>query len=342
MSYSYDDLGERTKATPEIGAATSYEYDQAGSLISVDRPEKESVSKIEDTYAYNGDGLRASQRISGTTSYFAWDTTEELPLILDDGTNSYIYGPSGYPVEQINSEGTVTYLHHDEQGSIRLLTGGAGTITGSITFGAYGDVTGKTGTATTPLGYDGQYTEADTGLIYLRAREYDPGTGGFLSVDPEVETTLAPYNYAGDDPINAYDPSGLGILTPEYIEGISWRQTPLRHEHGHEVYGWTLVVHPTLVCRAICWQPGSLGDAWNQVQAAVTAHAERTGGDKLGGPPSQLSKSIYDQFKCHTEIGVTKGTWDLDTWRPAESMVNELLSACNPGSNVEEAIGKQI
>jgi YD repeat-containing protein len=99
-TYVYNEVGERTKATPEIGAATSYEYDQAGSLISVDRPEKESVSKIEDTYAYNGDGLRASQRISGTTSYFAWDTTEELPLILDDGTNSYIYGPGGLPVEQ--------------------------------------------------------------------------------------------------------------------------------------------------------------------------------------------------------------------------------------------------
>jgi hypothetical protein len=36
----------------------------------------------------------------------------------------YIYGPGGVPVEQINnSTGVVTYLHHDQAGSTRLITG---------------------------------------------------------------------------------------------------------------------------------------------------------------------------------------------------------------------------
>lgn len=81
--------------------------------------------------------------------------------------NSYVYGPNNMPVEQINSGGTVSYLHHDQQGSTRLLTGSAGTVTGSTTFDAYGNKTGSTGTSTTPLGYDGQYTSTDTGLIYM-------------------------------------------------------------------------------------------------------------------------------------------------------------------------------
>jgi hypothetical protein len=34
-------------------------------------------------------------------------------------------------IEQINGEGTPTYLHHDQQGSTRLLTGSTGTVTGS-------------------------------------------------------------------------------------------------------------------------------------------------------------------------------------------------------------------
>jgi RHS repeat-associated protein len=89
------------------------------------------------------------------------------------------------PIEQINNTtGTVTYLHHDQQGSTRLLTGSTGTIEGSYTYDAYGNTTGHTGTATTPLGYDGQYTSSDTGLIYLRARVYDPATTQFLSRDP--------------------------------------------------------------------------------------------------------------------------------------------------------------
>jgi RHS repeat-associated protein len=209
-TYAYDELGERTKTTPEKGGATTYGYDQAGNMISAERPEKESIPKIADSYAYNGEGLRASQTISGTTTYMAWDLAEGLPLLLSDGTNSYIYGPEGLPIEQINnSTGTTLYLHHDQQGSTRLLTGSTGAKEASMTYDAYGNTTGTTGTATTPLGYDGQYTSSDTGLIYMRARTYDPTTGQFLSVDPLVSETRAPYNYAGDNPENYFDPTGL-------------------------------------------------------------------------------------------------------------------------------------
>jgi RHS repeat-associated protein len=41
---------------------------------------------------------------------------------------------------------------------------------------------GHIGTATSSLLYDGQYTSPDTGLIYLRARVYDPATAQFMSV----------------------------------------------------------------------------------------------------------------------------------------------------------------
>jgi RHS repeat-associated protein len=133
---------------------------------------------------------------------------EELPRLLSDA-NSYVDGLASMTVEQISNAGTVTYLHHDQQGSTRLLTGSTGTVTGNTTFDAYGNKTGSTGTATTPLGYDGQYTSADTGLIYLRARVYDPATAQFMSVDPFATITGEPYAYAGDNPLNVGDPSGL-------------------------------------------------------------------------------------------------------------------------------------
>jgi RHS repeat-associated protein len=213
LTYTYDELGERTKTKPTTGPATTYGYDQAGDLTSVERPKEGEVSEIKDTYAYNGEGLRASQTISGTTSFLAWDVTESLPLILSDGTNSYIYGPGGLPVEQVSSGGTVTYLHHDQQGSTRLLTGSTGTVTGKCTYGAYGAPTCE-GTTTTPLGYDGQYTSSDTGLVYMRARVYDPATAQFMSVDPLETLTREPYSYATDNPLNYYDPSGLFLGIP--------------------------------------------------------------------------------------------------------------------------------
>ncbi|HEV3033932.1 MAG TPA: RHS repeat-associated core domain-containing protein [Solirubrobacteraceae bacterium] len=123
--------------------------------------------------------------------------------------SGHVYGRREISIEQINnSTGTVTYLHHDQAGSTRLLTGSTGTVTGKCSYGAYGAPTCE-GTTTTPLGYDAQYTSSDTGRIYLRNRVYDPGTAQFLSVDPLVKLTGAPYNYAGDNPINESDPTGL-------------------------------------------------------------------------------------------------------------------------------------
>jgi RHS repeat-associated protein len=207
VKYTYDELGERTKTAPEKGPTTTYGYDQAGNLTSAERPKEGETKEIKDTYAYNGEDLRVSQTISGTTTYMAWDAAEELPLLLSEGTNSYIYGSGGLPVEQISSGGTVTYLHHDQQGSTRLLTGSTGAITGKCTYGAYGASTCE-GTTTIPLGYDGQYTSSDTGLIYLRARVYDPSTAQFLTVDPLLATTRAPYTYATDNPLTKTDPTG--------------------------------------------------------------------------------------------------------------------------------------
>ncbi len=219
LTYTYDELGERTKTKPTSGPAITYGYDQAENMTSVERPKEGEIAEIKDTYAYDGNSLRASQTISGTTSYLVWDMTEGLPLMLSDETNSYIHGPGGVPVEQVSSGGTVTYLHHDQQGSIRLLTGSAGTTTGSITFDAYGKKIESTGT-TSALGYDGQYTSSDTGLVYLRARVYDPASAQFLTVDPLVGETGAPYNYAGDNPLNYGDPTGLDFFD-EAAEGVA-------------------------------------------------------------------------------------------------------------------------
>jgi RHS repeat-associated protein len=235
-TYSYNEEGERTKTTPASGPATTYSYDQAGDQIAISRPGEGSTQPIEETYVYNGDGLRVSQSGSGHTSYLTWDAAAPLPLLLSDATNSYIYGPGELPTEQISSESKVLYLHHDQQGSTRVLTGATGAVEATFTYGGYGNLTASTGTATTSLGYDGQYTEANTGLIYLRARSYEPSTGQFTSVDPAVESTLAPYSYSQDDPVNYVDPSGLKSLAEAGAEDVEgWLGVSDQEErHDHE------------------------------------------------------------------------------------------------------------
>jgi RHS repeat-associated protein len=188
---------------------TTYSYDQAGNLLAVERAKVGETPAVSETYTYNGTGLRASQTVPGTTSYLTWNTSAGLPLLLNDGQANYIYGPNGLPIEQISAAGTPTYYHHDQLGSTRMLTSSSGTPTGTFTYSAYGSPAGRTGTQTTPLGYAGQYTNAESGLQYLRARSYDPVTGQFMSRDPLAALTGAPYSYAMNNPASGSDPSGL-------------------------------------------------------------------------------------------------------------------------------------
>ena len=56
--------------------------------------------------------------------------------------------------------------------------------------------------------YCGEYYDAETGLIYLRARYYDPSIGRFISEDP-IKDGINWYVYCSNNPIKFVDPSGL-------------------------------------------------------------------------------------------------------------------------------------
>jgi RHS repeat-associated protein len=229
--YTFNEDARRTESKPKSGEpATAYGYDQAGNLTSVERAKGAKEPEIKDAYTYNGANLRQRQTTNGVKANLTWDTAEPLPLVLEDETNSYIYGPENLPLEQIPTSGGETlYFHHDQQGSTRLLTDKQGKTVAAYTFNPYGALNASSGTASTPLRYDGQYTNTDSGLIYLRARSYDPGTAQFLSVDPELAATHEPYAYAKSNPLNESDPSGhyvscvgpTGIVLPNGASSFS-------------------------------------------------------------------------------------------------------------------------
>jgi RHS repeat-associated protein len=63
-----------------------------------------------------------------------------------------------------------------------------------------------------PFLFQGQYFDYDTGLIYLRARFYDPYSGMFFEPDPlGYEDSVNHYAGLGNNPASVRDPSGLRI-----------------------------------------------------------------------------------------------------------------------------------
>jgi RHS repeat-associated protein len=174
-------------------------------------------SLYSSSYTYNGDGLRMSESVAEVSAQFTWDSTSSTPQLLSDADTSgrygnyYLYGPDGTPVEQIGvSSGTTSYYFHDELGSTRALLSSTGKVAGTYSYDPNGAMASSWGTATTPILFAGGYLDGATGLYYLVHRYYDPTTGQFVSVDPKVDTTQESYGYAGGDPVNASDPSGLG------------------------------------------------------------------------------------------------------------------------------------
>lgn len=218
-TYGYDARGDRTSSTSSTGT-TTLSYDQAGRLTSYG---------TGATYTYNGDGLRMTKQIDTpaagvVTSDFVWDAvTSSVPLVLFDTANTYVYGPGGRPVEQLNAAAPL-FLHQDQIGSTRLLTDLTGRVVAAFGYDPYGKRTTDIGSVATPLGFGGQYTDTESGLIYMRARYYDPATSQFITVDPQFSSTLAAYAYVGDDPVNLTDPSGLCGWAPwDWGDCHDWR-----------------------------------------------------------------------------------------------------------------------
>jgi len=197
-TYAYDPNGNRISRTDQSSNSLSYVFDQANRLTSLGSTAQ---------YSYDGSGLRTQKNVGGVTNAYTWNVAGSLPAVLLDGQTAYVNGPGGLPVEQITSSGQVYYYHPDQLGSTRALTDSSGAVVQTYDYDAYGSPSGSNGSVANPFQYAGQYTDAESGLQYLRARYYDASSQSFISRDPAV--LLEPYSYAGGSPQSHSDPSGL-------------------------------------------------------------------------------------------------------------------------------------
>jgi RHS repeat-associated protein len=207
-TYAYNNSGDLTTTTPPSGPATVYSYNQLNELARY-----QTGTASPTTYAYDGDDHLASETTGTTTRDYTWDPTTSVPTLLEQSTDGqstiYIYGPLGLPLEEILPNGNTYYYAHDNLGSTRALTTSTGTVANTYSYNPYGVLANQSGTIANDLLYVGQYLDPESGLYYFHARYYNPATGQFLSVDPLVAQTGQPYTYAGADPVNLSDPTGL-------------------------------------------------------------------------------------------------------------------------------------
>lgn len=213
---SYDDNGQRTGLLDAAGNEATYTYNQLGELTGYRSRTSAAVANVagltgslippgsaDQAYSYNADGLRAD---------LLWHGAEGLPVVIEDATFMYITGPDGLPLEQVDQATNVSrFYNHDAIGSTRLLTDFNGRALVYSDYDPYGQPLKAVDAALNPFGFAGQYTDARNGLIYMRARWYDPKTAQFLTRDPlgfgGGSQNL--YQNVGGTPTTYVDPAGL-------------------------------------------------------------------------------------------------------------------------------------
>ncbi|PZS08690.1 MAG: hypothetical protein DLM70_02380, partial [Chloroflexi bacterium] len=108
-----------------------------------------------------------------------WDVAEGLPLLVQDGSTSYVTGVGGVPLEQIGANSTVYYYYQDQLGSTRALLDGSGNTVDTYAYNPYGNLSSSTGSVANPFKYAGQYTDAESGLQYCGRATTTPAPSNF-------------------------------------------------------------------------------------------------------------------------------------------------------------------
>ena len=198
---------------PSYSTAGSLQRDQQNAQFGYDwREQLSSYQRAGSnaSYAHNGNNLRMQKQVNGVTTQYLWDGDDVLKEFKGDGSAkaSYFLGATGR--QAIKSNGQWYVYLRDTHGSVTGLVDLNGNRVATYENGDYGEVLVDQGSVYNPYRWNGEQTDAESGLTYMRNRYYQAATGRFIQRDPiGYAGGLNLYAYCSGDPISKKDPSGL-------------------------------------------------------------------------------------------------------------------------------------
>jgi RHS repeat-associated protein len=213
MNYSWDPLNRMTSCSPQIGS-TNYAYRADGMRVEKAYTSGElsfipgtPVGDIDTLYRYDGQMPMETYALhdDGTTNL----TRHGLGARgIDYAQNIHYNGTSttttdAFPIYDAHGNEVATLSRNLSDISTPTLSNQrgydvwGGVRSGSATGGPRGRYCGNLG----------HVQDDETGLIYMRARYYEPGTGRFISQDAAREG-LNYFVYCNNEPVSYFDRSG--------------------------------------------------------------------------------------------------------------------------------------
>jgi RHS repeat-associated protein len=243
--YSYDALDNLTSsvvgarsvvhaieaATNRVSALTGsvnlgLHYDANGNIVGrgsqgfqFDIGNRMSAAIGKATYVYDGHGRRAwTQAASGRTKFRLYDQSGRLVFTYDSAEGEIAHvGLGNTVVAERSAKYGTRFLHADALGSRIATTAPNATLIDRTRYEPYGGT--AAGTNPDGIGFTGHVNDADTGLVYMQQRYYDPIAGRFLSVDPVTTDSntgkdFGRYTYVDNNPYSKVDPDGRQGVGP--------------------------------------------------------------------------------------------------------------------------------
>ncbi|WP_328876822.1 polymorphic toxin-type HINT domain-containing protein [Streptomyces sp. NBC_00299] len=219
-TYAYDKAGNTT-TRPGTQATQTLTWNSEGKLAQTSEPAADSKPATSTKYLYDADGellIRRAATTDGETILYLGSTEVRL-TVSNSGANKALTGTRYYAGGAVRTAeagtSSLSFQAGDHHGTMSLTVR---------------DNTAQTSTRRylTPFGaprgsepsswpddkaFLGKPVDDTTGLTHIGAREYDPDTGQFISIDPVLDTTnalsLNGYGYANNSPVTHSDPTGL-------------------------------------------------------------------------------------------------------------------------------------
>lgn len=221
--YTYDANGNQITKTAD-GKTETNTYDGLNQLIGF------TDGETTASYKYNVSGLRIEKVVNGQRINHVWDGSKQIVADIVEGdtynANCYVRGTSlAAKYKFVNgAKSEYTYYTQNAHGDVVNLTDADGAVTKKYTYDAFGVEKNISDSDANPFRYCGEYFDAETGTIYLRARYYNPSIGRFISRDSFAGRNSDPlslnlYTYCINNPIRYADPSGH-FKIPKWVKSV--------------------------------------------------------------------------------------------------------------------------
>lgn len=223
---TYDADGNQIrKYKPQAGIDWYYWWNSLGQLVEVHGTLNAGNTWHTITFGYDGMGRRVRKTDRGVTTRYLYDGHHLVAETDAAGnvTREFTWYEGVDRPHSMRVGGQTYYYVADHQGNVTGLVNAYGTLVNRYEYTPFGAPLVVSEGISNPLRFAGGYMDVETGLYNNRARFYDPALQRFLSEDPiglAGGTNL--YAYAGNDPLNHSDPTGLdpcGSIVQTLVNG---------------------------------------------------------------------------------------------------------------------------